>query len=141
MRKSMIIPIELSRWWKSMITLLWTFFFLWWTIKRQYTVSSLPATISSLCWKSISLAWCDFYWISTVFEGRVTDASKGLFVLKCCIYPVFPNIQAQSQGGITFKVVPGLKEEPPCQEPKVQLVLSLQLCWLVFHHTSIKSLL
>lgn len=43
--------------------------------------------------------------------------------LNYCIYLVFPNIQAQSQGAITFKVVPGVKEEAPTKEPKVGVVL------------------
>lgn len=38
-------------------------------------------------------------------------------------------IQAQSQGAITFKVVPGVKEELPIKEPKVGPVLAKSLCW------------
>lgn len=35
-----------------------------------------------------------------------------------------PNAQAQSQGAITFKVVPSVKEEAPTKEPKVGPVLA-----------------
>lgn len=41
------------------------------------------------------------------------------FVLGNCNYLDSSNIQAQSQGAITFKVVPGIKEEAPSKEPKV----------------------
>ncbi len=46
--------------------------------------------------------------------------------LNYCIYLVFPNVQAQSQGAITFKVVPGVKEEAPTKEPKVGVVLVMR---------------
>lgn len=42
--------------------------------------------------------------------------------------PVFPDFQAQSQGAITFKVVPGTKAETPTKEPKVGRVLDVSLC-------------
>lgn len=46
-------------------------------------------------------------------------------------------MQAQSQGAITFKVVPSIKEEAPSKEPKVGPVPVAPLLWL--GHTTPKT--
>ena len=49
-----------------------------------------------------------------------------LFPLSLWIFYVYLSLhllsvlQAQSQGAITFKIIPGIKEEAPSKEPKVR---------------------